>query len=183
MTAVQWNWALSPEKKKNGDLLFSKYKSNLLEIIKFLNLLGINVNLFVQSGAEVESDLNILKELKNESDENKVALIDISDKSLNEVYNFYEKNDIIIGTRMHSCIFGIIMGLPTIGLAYQPKTFGTFNLLEIKDYAFDAINLESSMVIKKLEGIINNYGKEKNKFDIIADNVRINIENTLLPKI
>ncbi len=183
LTAVQWNWALSPDKKKNGDLLFKQYKNNLLEIIRYLNSKGINVNLFVQSGAEVESDLHILTELKKESSNRNVTLIDISDNSLNEVYNYYEKNDIIIGTRMHSCIFGIMIGLPTIGLAYQPKTFGTFNLLEIDDYAFDAINLDSYAVIKKLDEIINDYSNKKNKFGLIADDIRSQIENLMLSKI
>ncbi len=125
LTAVQWDWALNPNDKKNSSLLFNSYKKNLLEIIKYINSKDINVNLFVQSSAEVESDLCILTELKKESNNNNVTLIDISNKNLTEVYNFYKKNDIIIGTRMHSCIFGIMIGLPTIGLAYQPKTLGT----------------------------------------------------------
>lgn len=54
-----------------------------------------------------------------------------------ELAGRYQQMDAFIGSRMHSAIFAICGGVPTIGLAYQPKTTGTWQLLGLEDWVFD----------------------------------------------
>lgn len=65
---------------------------------------------------------------------------------LAEVLALYGQCDVFVGSRMHSCIFSLIMGIPTVGLAYQPKHLGLFNQIGLERYVllmetFDSFGL------------------------------------------
>lgn len=49
--------------------------------------------------------------------------------SLPEYLGEFQKLRMVIGSRMHSCIFAFIAHTPIAGLAYQPKFFGTFEMM------------------------------------------------------
>jgi len=55
-----------------------------------------------------------------------------------------------IGCRMHSCIFSMVTGVPTIGLAYQPKFVELFDELGLKDRCFDISHFEVESVAHEL---------------------------------
>jgi colanic acid/amylovoran biosynthesis protein len=44
---------------------------------------------------------------------------------------------VVIGTRLHSCILAMAQGTPAIALGYQPKSRGTYDLLNLTDLCFD----------------------------------------------
>src|SRR5262249_55616855 len=66
------------------------------------------------------------------------TLVSTSDLSApEELSGLYGQMDAFIASRMHSAIFAMCARVPTIGLAYQPKTTGTWQLLGLADWVFD----------------------------------------------
>lgn len=65
--------------------------------------------------------------------------------------------DLVIGTRLHSCIVAMVEGTPAIALAYQPKTQGTYALLHLSELCMDverfdrnSLNQLASVVLSEL---------------------------------
>ncbi|MEO7933354.1 MAG: polysaccharide pyruvyl transferase family protein [Chthoniobacterales bacterium] len=49
----------------------------------------------------------------------------------------YARMDVFIGSRMHSAILAMCAGTPTVALAYQPKTQGTFEAIGLGQFSLD----------------------------------------------
>ncbi len=65
------------------------------------------------------------------------VLHDMEGCSLSDRCHLYGQMDVFIGSRMHSCIIAMLQGVPTVGLAYQPKTRGVFQWLGLERFALD----------------------------------------------
>lgn len=65
------------------------------------------------------------------------VLHDMEGCSLADRCHLYGQMDAFIGSRMHSCIMAMLQGVPTVGLAYQPKTRGVYDWLGLGEYALD----------------------------------------------
>ena len=57
--------------------------------------------------------------------------------SLADRCHLYGQMDLFIGSRMHSCIIAMLQGVPTVGLAYRPKTRGIYDWLGLGLFAMD----------------------------------------------
>lgn len=68
-----------------------------------------------------------------------------------DVVSLYSKMDLFIGSRMHSCIFSLAAGVPTICLAYQFKSLGTFELLGLEEDCFDVESFRVKELQKKIK--------------------------------
>lgn len=53
---------------------------------------------------------------------------------LSEYLARVEQCRVFIGARMHACLFALTSHVPTIGISYQPKFKGTFELLGLDDW-------------------------------------------------
>ncbi|MEM3485589.1 MAG: polysaccharide pyruvyl transferase family protein [Candidatus Methanomethyliaceae archaeon] len=62
----------------------------------------------------------------------------------------YGKMDIFLASRLHSGIFSISMGVPTIFIGYLPKTMGILKSLEIEDFCIDIIDLTKVNIEERL---------------------------------
>ena len=60
-------------------------------------------------------------------------------------------HDLWIGTRMHSCIFATMAGVPTLPIAYEPKVRGYFELLGLEAWALDIETLEAGALLRGAE--------------------------------
>lgn len=56
-------------------------------------------------------------------------------------------NDLWIGTRLHSTILATSALVPTVGIAYEPKTRGYFELLGLGDYVLDIETLTAAELV------------------------------------
>ena len=54
--------------------------------------------------------------------------------TLPEYLGEFQKLRMVIGSRMHSCIFAFVAHTPIAGLAYQPKFFGSFEMMERSEW-------------------------------------------------
>ncbi len=52
--------------------------------------------------------------------------------------------DVFVGTRMHSNIFAMCMGVPALAVAYQPKTEGIMRQLGLDDFVVDIEKLSAT---------------------------------------
>ena len=180
ITALDFSWSLDPEKKKIKEKIASQYVSCLKQLIQWLEEeFDAEVTLFSQVTANDSNDYLISKKIYNELNSERVSLVDMSKESLSNIYDFYDTHHLIVGSRMHSCIFGISRGIPTIGLAYQPKTFGTYDLIGIPDYAYDASELDFELLKQKVGEIIQDYETQSTKFSEIGRNTSNKLQNII----
>jgi colanic acid/amylovoran biosynthesis protein len=146
ITALDWSWGVELHRKNDYDKIISKYKENLARIIDYLcDEMDVKVSIFPHVTVDTSNDLIISNEiLKITKTSKKIDVILKSESHIDEILKLYSNFDLVIGSRMHSCILALSQGVPTIGVAYQPKTFGTFNLLGIPEYAVDGNSFEFS---------------------------------------
>ena len=76
--------------------------------------------------------------------------------------------ELFVGTRMHSNIFALSLGVPTLAVAYQPKTWGIMASLGLEDFVipiekltvdalterFEALSRENSRIREHLRRVI-----------------------------
>ena len=78
-------------------------------------------------------------------------------QNTNEFSKTLSKLDLIISTRMHTAIIGLVNRVPTILIGYQPKAAGLFHLLDLDDYYVSINNVTSELLLEQSNKILNNY--------------------------
>jgi len=94
-----------------------------------------------------DSDVPISRELEAMVADERCRVVELApDVTPEELVTLYSAMSVFVASRMHSAIFAIAGGVPTIGLAYQPKTKGTFELIglaaqshDVADFDLDAV--------------------------------------------
>ena len=89
----------------------------------------------------------IFNNLKDLSDSIFLITEELSPEQLKSLYGCL---DLFIGTRLHSVIFALSEGVPSIGIGYQPKTRGVFQMLEIEDWVIDMEQMEGGTLLSQL---------------------------------
>jgi colanic acid/amylovoran biosynthesis protein len=160
-TLMEWEWSVPPALPFSYNQYKEEYLRVMREAILFLKSQGMHVTVGCHVSSRTHSDKDLCL---NFSESLNVAFADLGAMPTSEVYKLYSNQDIVVGTRMHSCILGIANGKPTIGIGYQPKCLGTFNLLGLDNYIFDIYNLKTSSIIEIITKILENYHEENLKF-------------------
>lgn len=75
----------------------------------------------------------------------------------------YSKMDLHIGGMLHSCIIATAAETPCIGLAYDEKHFGFFELMERGEYCLKASSLNIDELLEKSFEILRNSTSERTK--------------------
>jgi len=73
-----------------------------------------------------------------------------------EIIDAYREMDCIIGTRMHTAIFGFNAYTPVILIGYQPKSIGVMTLFNMEKYYVDINELEITSITTLVNDIITN---------------------------
>jgi len=60
------------------------------------------------------------------------------------------QTDWFCGTRMHSCIAGISLGIPTTAIAYSDKTLGVFETAGVQDCVVDPRLVDGATVVEQI---------------------------------
>lgn len=63
--------------------------------------------------------------------------------------------DIFVGTRMHSNIFALSSGVPTVAIAYQPKTVGIMSELGLGKWVVPIEKLDLDLLHRSFDGLID----------------------------
>ncbi|CAM4143510.1 hypothetical protein BAQ48_14210 [Bacillus luti] len=179
ITVLDWHWAYSDveEGKKKVDGYINS-TANALRILMEKYKAKVYIVPQVVVGKE-DSDMAVSKQLFNKLDDPDNTVLIEEDLSAKQLKYLYGNFDLFIGSRMHSCIFAIGAGVPTIGLAYQPKTVGTFELIGLKQRTFNVDNFSTEELVEMCELILTNLETENQLNRQVADATDKNIRTCL----
>lgn len=157
--AMDWTWARSTNKEDlNG------YISKLARAAETLASKGISVSLGGNSRIpeQNQDDFDIARQVFECIDlahRQRVKLLDHS-TNLESLRLTMTRSKVVIGTRLHSCILALVEGKPTIALAYQPKTIGTYEHLGLLTYCRDVQSFEATELSNATVTILSNLPQE-----------------------
>lgn len=104
---------------------------------RFLIAGGKGITLFPQvqvTGSD--EDLPVAAELERRLKKSGISVRLLESCSWEQYFEEIASVSVFLGSRMHSCIFALISGVPTIGLSYQPKFEALFAQLGMSDQCF-----------------------------------------------
>lgn len=118
-------------------------KANLEKAIRFCKKLikeGFSIS-FISTcqGVEGYVDDSIFAEriIQSLSEEQQQHCTVFSEKfSLSGIIDILSQQDAYIGMRLHGAILSLLAGIPALNIAYEDKTLGIFNALELDDFCF-----------------------------------------------
>jgi len=148
------------EKKRNI------YKQSIIESMKYLiDTEDAIIHIFPQVQVDISflghNDMKISKEIKeyfnNSKYEGKIYFYHENWTPI-QLRNLYEKMDIFIGTRLHSVIFSLSVGTPSINIAYHgTKSQGILSDIDnLADYVIDINTINKEKLLKIIKKLIDN---------------------------
>ncbi|MHA2427310.1 MAG: polysaccharide pyruvyl transferase family protein [Candidatus Hermodarchaeia archaeon] len=81
-----------------------------------------------------------------------ITLIDRSE-SASIQKSSYGLMDLFLGTRMHSNIFAMAEGVPSLAIAYFPKTKGIMQMVGMEEWIIDLQDIETSYLNRRLQAL------------------------------
>ncbi|TCI84774.1 polysaccharide pyruvyl transferase family protein [Tenacibaculum sp. M341] len=183
ITVLDWRFAHKGSTTDDTDNYLSKI-ANAISSFRKDHKEKVKVYIFPQVTVNTnDGDVAVSEELKNKISENvEVFYLDKINDPKKLIY-LYSKMDLFIGSRMHSAIFALAGNVPTIALAYQYKTKGTFNLINLKDYVLDIRTFNEQDLAEKINYLLsaNTEAKNiiKNEVAVIKSNIHQSIHSIL----
>jgi colanic acid/amylovoran biosynthesis protein len=153
IVVMDWQWA-----HVDSEQDFNRYIGELRSLIRTLVARGNEVVLWGNSRMpeENQDDFQIAGRIiagLHKTESNLVSVLN-STSDLDVLMKELEEIDILVGTRLHSCIFGLIAGVPSIALAYQPKAIGTYRILGLADMCFDVRTFKADDIATKIDALL-----------------------------
>lgn len=91
----------------------------------------------------------------------------------------YAKMDLHIGGMLHSCIIATAAGTPCIGLAYDEKHFGFFDLMGRGEYCLRANPIRFDTLLQKSVDALQNATRERTKINTRRQELLAKFQRTL----
>lgn len=133
-------------------------KSHLLEFVGFLqklkNLTDCDFTYFVH----YDSEILIAKLIQDQG-----VSMNLVDTDAASLPSQYSKMDIHIGGMLHSCIIATASDTPCIGLAYDEKHFGFFELMMRPEYCIKANPFNAELLLQTTLKLLGEYKGERFK--------------------
>ncbi|MDM5340537.1 polysaccharide pyruvyl transferase family protein [Fictibacillus enclensis] len=183
ITVLDWKFA----KKDATDVDIEAYLNRISEACKSLmkEMGNCHFSIFPQvTVGDGDSDLLVSQKLNEKLGKESSTIIDLDkiDNFPEYLVGIYGQMDLFIGSRMHSTIFALAGNTPTISLAYQYKTTGTFRAIELNEYSLNIADFTADQLFIIMKNILigKNYPIEKvsNKIKNTKDSLQ-NIIRTL----
>jgi len=128
------------------------YQKAMVETIeKLLTKLDAEIVLFPFQTTSNNNDLKLslkIKENVKPQLQNKIFVLK-NDYSPEQLKTMIGEMDIFIGTRFHSTVFALSMGVPTISISYMQKNHGLMNMMDLEDWSLDFDTLNSEHIVEK----------------------------------
>lgn len=118
------------------------------------------------------ADYQAVYDVYNNLDTDRVSVRQVTD--INGLRQLYSHLDLILGTRMHSLIVGFSQGIPIVGISWQPKVVGFFEMINQSDSVFDIKNLEKkeNEIIKLVIDKFNNKERFSEESLVVKNNLK-----------
>jgi len=149
ITIRDWDFPL----QRDAERLFEKYITSIIESIRYLYS-EYNASCFIMP--HVQRDLPIGEQVYSRTKSYNTFLLrgDYSPRIMRKIYG---EMDLFIGTRIHSNIFAISEGVPTIAIAYQiPKGFGIIGMAGLDKYILNIAKIHTKDLIKRINMVLYN---------------------------
>lgn len=149
MTVRHWNFP----GYSDGKTRFSNYLEVVTATIEWLiSKMNATVVLFPQVIYSPKDDDRIVSsEIVSKIKHKANIRVLTKDYSPEELKGTIGQMDLFIGTRMHSNIFALSNGIPTIAISYQKKTDGIMNMLGMSQYVLDMANLTFDDMVRLIQ--------------------------------
>ncbi len=144
------------ETAKSMDSLIEKYNANVL-IACHVEKDGID--------DDRSTSMQVLESVLNK---NNVHLLDVYDDA--EIKAIWGQCDLFVGTRMHSNIFALGGGVPTIAISYLHKTNGIMKGLGLEEWVLNIDDFTSEDIISLAKEILEN---KKLTREVVTERVEI----------
>jgi colanic acid/amylovoran biosynthesis protein len=142
------NWSISNTQRK-------QYINSILNLIKhILNKYDATITFWPQVLEDIPLSKMIYELLPEDYRRNCFVVSDDLDPLV--LKGLYGYVDIFVGTRMHSTIFAMTMNVPTISIAYMPKSQDLMHRLKLEDLLFNIGSIEGDSLIETFEYTLNN---------------------------
>lgn len=152
ITVRNWNFPNVKDKNKAKENYLKAVADSMDFIIEKYNSVFVFVpQVIVEFGDDTETAKEIKKIMKNS---NKFVIRN-DDYSPYEIKAMASNCDYFIGTRMHSNIFATSMKIPTTAIAYEKKTNGIMETVNMSDYVVEIDTITKEELIKTIEKMIN----------------------------
>ncbi len=147
VTVRQW---LEPESQQKYEKAIAAIIDTLVKKEKVHIVIVPHVN-----APKYNEDDNVVSESILKLVQNRDAVsIDNTIHSPKQAMQFFQKCELLIGTRMHSVILSLVSGTPAIAIEYEHKTGGIMKDLGLSEYVFKFASLDSDMVTKKASNLL-----------------------------
>ena len=152
ITVRNWNFPNVKDKNKAKENYLKAVADSMDFIIEKYNSVFVFVpQVIVEFGDDTETAKEIKKIMKNS---NKFVIRN-DDYSPYEIKAMASNCDYFIGTRMHSNIFATSMKIPTTAIAYEKKTNGIMETVNMSDYVVEIDTITKEELTKTIEKMIN----------------------------
>ena len=153
ITVRNWNFPNVKDKNKAKENYLKAVADSMDFIIEKYNSVFVFVpQVIVEFGDDTETAKEIKKIMKNS---NKFVIRN-DDYSPYEIKAMASNCDYFIGTRMHSNIFATSMKIPTTAIAYEKKTNGIMETVNMSDYVVEIDTITKEELVSTIEKMINN---------------------------
>jgi len=154
-----WNF---PE-YSDGKLRFANYLEVMTKTVEYLvSTLDATVVFFPQTTSPLwGDDLIVSNEIASRIENDSNVKVLAKDYSPEQFKGMIGQMGLFIGTRMHSNIFALSMGVPTVAISYQVKTKGMMSMLGEGDYVLDMANLTFDDMVSAIGKAWDNHSKIK----------------------
>lgn len=140
--------------------LYRNYLIGIAELVKYLVGTNYHVTFFAHTlgPSSHEDDRIAIKDVKALLDDEilqKTSYIEDFDLTCEDVEKIYSYYDYMIGTRFHSVIFSLNVGVPAIAIAYGGnKGKGIMNVLENDGFSIDMDKIERYSLVNLFEKLV-----------------------------
>jgi polysaccharide pyruvyl transferase WcaK-like protein len=173
VAVMDWTWA-----RDAGQSELDRYCSELAALIVDMGRASVDVVLLAgsrlpdvgQDDKVVAREISHLVTLRG-GDEPEI--LDVSDPE--SFQSHVAKLDVVVGTRLHSCLLALSRGVPAIGLGYQPKTRGSYELLGINELLHDVESFTAAGLARQIHGILSHESEWRERVEDAAARARAQI--------
>ena len=149
---MDWSWSRATSAEA-----LPRYTRKMAVVVRELNRAGHAVRLLASSRVDEQDqdDLAIGREIAAQairSGATDVALVET--RTVDEFIAALLGVNVVVGTRLHACILAIAHGRAAVAIGYQPKTAGTYELLELRDYVHDVETFDPGRIAAQVDALI-----------------------------
>ncbi|KWF12764.1 hypothetical protein WT55_05715 [Burkholderia pseudomultivorans] len=141
VSVIEWAFPLASDQAEAKD----RYVRKVCDLLGILHqTLGVRIIVVNQ----VAADLPVGRQIAAQCPD--FVILDQKDRPVSDVRGIIAGSAVFLGSRFHSCIFGLLAGRPLVALSYLPKTSGIMTDLGLNARVHDIDTFDVRQVAEKM---------------------------------